>query len=105
MTDQRGDERSPTAGPSVPSQGGELPPEAAAAIEQGRMIEAIKLVRQTRHLELKEAKDVVDRYVQARPHLQRKLTEAQTESKRGCLIWLLTLLAAGIGLVYLMRGK
>ncbi len=102
MTDQRGGERPSTPGLSVPSSGDDLPAEAAAAIEAGRMIEAIKLVRQARHLELKDAKDVVDRYVQARPHLQRKLAEAQTESKRGCLIWLLTLLAAGIGLVYLL---
>ncbi|MBI3621774.1 MAG: ribosomal protein L7/L12 [Nitrospirae bacterium] len=85
--------------------GDDLPAEAAAAIEAGRKIEAIKIVRKAKGLDLKDAKDLVDRYVEARPHLQRKLAEAQAESKRGCVIWLLTLLAAGLGLVYLLKGR
>jgi ribosomal protein L7/L12 len=40
----------------------ELPPDAIAALENGRLIEAIKIVRDRTGLDLKNAKDVVERY-------------------------------------------
>lgn len=43
-----------------------LPPEVVAAIESGRAIEAIKLLRQSTGLGLAEAKSVVDHYVRSR---------------------------------------
>jgi ribosomal protein L7/L12 len=42
-----------------------LPPAAQSAIREGNLIEAIKVVRQERSLGLKEAKDVVDAYIQS----------------------------------------
>ncbi|MGJ7533732.1 MULTISPECIES: hypothetical protein [unclassified Variovorax] len=40
----------------------ELPPDAALALQRGRMIEAIKIVRDRTGVDLKSAKDAVDRY-------------------------------------------
>ena len=40
-----------------------LPPEVLRALERGQLIEAIKLLRQTRGLGLKEAKHVVDSHM------------------------------------------
>jgi ribosomal protein L7/L12 len=40
----------------------ELPPDAIAALENGQLIQAIKIVRERTGLSLKEAKDVVERY-------------------------------------------
>jgi ribosomal protein L7/L12 len=40
----------------------QLPTEAVAAVSRGRLIEAIKIVRERHGLGLKEAKDLVDRY-------------------------------------------
>lgn len=39
-----------------------LPPEAVAALERGRLIEAIKIVRDATGLDLKSAKEAVERY-------------------------------------------
>lgn len=38
----------------------DLPPEVAAALERGQILEAIKLLRHAKGLGLKEAKDAVD---------------------------------------------
>lgn len=40
----------------------QLPPEAIAALAQGRLIEAIKIVRDQSGLDLKSAKEAVERY-------------------------------------------
>jgi hypothetical protein len=42
--------------------------EAIKALEAGRMIEAVKIVRQETSLGLKESKDLVDAYLAANPH-------------------------------------
>jgi len=40
-----------------------------ALLQQGRKIEAIKLLREERHIGLKEAKDIVDEYCLQHPEL------------------------------------
>ena len=65
-----------------------LPAAAVAALQRGNKIEAIKLVREERGLGLKEAKDLVDQYVQSQPALQNQIAAAQAEKRRGCLTWL-----------------
>ena len=44
--------------------------EAITALWQGNKIEAIKILRQAHHLDLKDAKDKVDQYVRNEPALQ-----------------------------------
>jgi hypothetical protein len=63
-----------------------LPPAAVQALQQGRMIEAIKIVRTERNLGLKQAKDQVDQYLQQRPELsQRRVVKV----KQGSTQWLM----------------
>ena len=44
-----------------------IPPEALAALQAGRMIEAIKIVRQTTGLDLKAAKELVEAHIGGTP--------------------------------------
>lgn len=68
-----------------------LPATAIQALEQGRMIEAIKIVRTEHHLSLKQAKDQVEQYMQQHPALLRHSRVAQTQQQGNMqrMIWLL----------------
>jgi ribosomal protein L7/L12 len=72
----------------------DFPAEAVTALWQGNKIEAIKILRQALHVDLKDAKDKVDQYVSNEPALQQKLATAQTESLRGLVRWLLAIALA-----------
>lgn len=61
---------------------------AIAALRAGRVIDAIKAVRQDTGLGLKEAKDVVDRYTASHPEFQAALRQANAASARQVLLWL-----------------
>jgi len=84
----------------------QLPAAALAALEQGQVIEAIKIVRVERDLGLKESKDLVDAYVKSRPDLRQRLEAAQAEAREGFVRWLVIflLVAAAIGYA-LARGS
>lgn len=45
-----------------------LPAAAIAALHRGEKIEAIKIFRNERPLDLKDSKDPVEAYLQTRPH-------------------------------------
>ena len=79
----------------------DFPAEAIAALWQGNKIEAIKILRQALHVDLKDAKDKVDRYVSNEPALQQKLATAQTESLRGLARWLFIIGAVVLIVYYL----
>jgi ribosomal protein L7/L12 len=79
----------------------DFPAEAVAALWQGNKIEAIKILRQAHHLDLKDAKHKVDRYVSNAPALQQKLATVQTESLRGLARWLFIIGAVAIAVYYL----
>jgi ribosomal protein L7/L12 len=79
----------------------DFPAEAITALWQGNKIEAIKILRQAHHLDLKDAKDKVDQYVSNEPALQQKLATAQTESLRGLVRWLLMAIALALIVYYL----
>ena len=55
-----------------------LPADAIAAIQRGRKIDAIKILRTTHKLGLKEAKDIVDGYMENDPVLARKYRQQST---------------------------
>ena len=78
----------------------DLPAEAIAALWQGKKIEAIKILRQVLHIDLKHAKDKVDDYVRNEPALQQKLATVQTESARGLVRWLVIIGAVAIAVYY-----
>ena len=71
--------------PTTPS----LSTQAIAALMAGRMIEAIKLVREEQRLGLKEAKDLVDEYVAAHPELRTMMASAPRNVSSAPIVWLM----------------
>jgi len=89
-----------------PPQHPAFPPTAIPALEQGKTIEAIKIIRQESGLGLKESKDLVDAYLKSRPDLQRRLESAQAEGRQGFVRWLVIFLALAAAAAYfLTQGK
>lgn len=83
--------------PSAP-----LPQAALSALQQGRKIEAIKLVREAEGLGLKEAKDRVEAYVAGEPMLKERLATGSSSGPVGCLI-AMALLVLGLIVFFLLR--
>ena len=79
-----------------------LPPAAVSALWKGQIIEAIKLVRLERNIDLKGAKDQVDAYLRQQPVLKKKVEQIQADSRNGLLRWAAFLLIGGTGLAYLL---
>lgn len=80
-----------------------LPPAALAALQQGQKIEAIKIVRETQFMGLKEAKDCVEQYVANDPLLRERFATSQGSFQRGCLVvavGLIALLGAALFLFF-----
>ena len=65
-----------------------LPAAAIAALHEGRKIDAIKIVRRERGVELKAAKEEVDAYIRSQPVLEAELDARQASATRGFLGWL-----------------
>ncbi len=77
-----------------------LPTEALAALHRGDKIEAIKLVREAMSVDLKTAKDIVDRYIVNNPALNDKFTRAAGES--GALWKIIFALVALATIIYVV---
>lgn len=67
----------------------ELPVEAVTLLNEGRVIEAIKSVRQSEGLGLKEAKGRVDAYLSREPLLRAQLELKQRAVRRKFFFWFL----------------
>lgn len=88
--------------PERRSAGSEAFPLAAvSALQNGKLIDAVKIVRKAQGGGLKDAKDAVDRYLATEPLIRSRFEAAQSESRRGALLWL-TALALLTGLVAYM---
>jgi ribosomal protein L7/L12 len=83
----------------------ELPPQAVAALALGNKIEAIKIVRETRNVGLKDAKETVEAYIRREPALQQKLAAAQAETKRASFRWVIVLAGIAIAVYYLLLSS
>ena len=57
-----------------------LPPEAVAALHEGRAIEAMKIMRDAHGLQLKEVKEAVEAYLVSRPALRAKIAARQKKA-------------------------
>lgn len=66
----------------------ELPSEAIAALEKGNKIEAIKIVRLEKNLDLKDSKELVETYLSSNPMLEQRFSAIQSQSGRKFLMWL-----------------
>ncbi|MGE4111529.1 MAG: ribosomal protein L7/L12 [Burkholderiales bacterium] len=83
----------------------ELPAAALAALEKGSKIEAIKIVRIDRGIGLKEAKDVVEQYLDARPDLQSRMNTASLEAAKGSLGWIFLVAVVALVAYYFYTGN
>lgn len=79
-----------------------LPQAAVSTLWKGQKIEAIKILRSEQNLGLRDAKLAIDAYIQGDPALQKKLAEAQAETRKGCVLWLIAILA---GMYYFLAVK
>lgn len=75
---------------------GPLPVAAIAALHKGNKIEAIKIVRRERGVELKAAKDAVDDYLRGQPALQASLAAKQAAARGSALRWLAIVIAIAV---------
>lgn len=82
-----------------------LPNEAIAALEGGRKIEAIKYVRVAHGIGLKDAKEIVEQFIDGNPEIKRRMTSANAESARNSLGWTVLLAAVGAAIYYILSGK
>jgi len=84
-----------------------LPPEPATLLNEGKLIEAIKVLRRSHNLGLKEAKNWVDWHIAQDPMLQVQLETQQRTSRRKFFVWFLlvdVLITAGLIYYFLHRG-
>jgi ribosomal protein L7/L12 len=59
-----------------------LPIDAMLAINDGKLIEAIKLVQSAEGVDLFQAKARVDRYLEGNPALKEKIDEVRRDARR-----------------------
>ena len=71
-----------------------LPPLAVSALMKGQKIEAFKIVREERGIELTEAKGVVEEYIQTDPVIHAALKNVRRNSNG--FGWILLVIALGI---------
>ncbi|WP_439887758.1 hypothetical protein ACSX1C_00435 [Pseudomonas sp. MBLB4123] len=79
----------------------ELPPEVLEALRRGRKIEAIKRLREARGLDLREAKQEVEAFLQVHPELF--VTSHSPRHRHGLVFWLLLSLLLGVVLLLFSR--
>ena len=88
-----------------PHETSTFPSAAEAALLKGNKIEAIKIVRKERGVDLKGAKDIVEQHVATHPGLQMQIDSAQAASRQGFLPWLMAaIIIAGL-VYYFVAGK
>ncbi len=83
----------------------QLTTDAVMALENGKVIEAIKLVRESTGLGLKESKDAVDRYLASRPELQERVRASGADGSRVAVLALALMLLAGAVIAFLLSRR
>lgn len=79
-----------------------FPRAAVTALQGGKFIDAVRIVREARGIGLKEAKDAVDRFVASEPLIRSRIEAIRSERRRNALLWGIALaLIAGL-IVYLL---
>ena len=79
-----------------------LPSGAISALERGSKIEAIKCVRVTYGVGLKEAKEIVEHYIELNPSTKKRMAAATADSTRHALGWVFTLFAFAMVAYYFL---
>lgn len=82
-----------------------LPNEAIAALERGSKIDAIKHVRVNQGVGLKEAKEIVEQYLENNPGLKSRMMSANAEAAKGSFKWILLLAVVALVVYYLISTQ
>jgi hypothetical protein len=85
-----------------------LPIEATTLLGEGRVIDAIKVVRQVEGLGLKDAKDRVDTHIAQDPMLRVQIETQQSAARRRFFFWFLLVdlgIAAALIYWFFYRGS
>jgi len=82
----------------------DLPQAAITALEQGSKIEAIKEVRIARSVGLKEAKEIVEDFIEKNSEIKSYMRAANANSARSGLRWLIVMILIAIA-IYYSRGS
>ena len=82
-----------------------FPAAAEGALLKGNKIEAIKIVRRERGVDLKEAKDIVEQHVATHPGLQMQMESAQAAAGAGLLPWLMAVIVLGALVYYFLARR
>jgi hypothetical protein len=78
-----------------------IPPQAVAALHEGRKVEAIKLAREALGVDLKEAKQRVEAYLAADPLARASFAQLQARSGSIALRWSIGVACLGAAAAYL----
>jgi ribosomal protein L7/L12 len=89
---------------SRPLERGAFPLAAVSALQNGKLIDAIRIVRETRGIGLKDAKQEVERYLESEPLIRSRFRAAHSESRRGLLLWVIALVLLAVLVAYFL-GK
>jgi ribosomal protein L7/L12 len=81
-----------------------LPTQAVAALERGSKIEAIKIVRETSGVGLKEAKEIVERFIDRTPSVKSRMDSANAAAGKSDFGWLLIVAALAAVVYYFYSG-
>ncbi len=66
-----------------------LPPEPATLLNEGRLVEAVRSLRESQDIGLKQAKDWIDWHINQDPMLRAQLEAQQRASRRRFFFWFL----------------
>lgn len=80
----------------------ELPNKAVAALERGRKIEAIKHVRMTYGIGLKEAKETVEQFLEDRPDVRNRISSSNSAAAKNTIGWGLIIMLVGFAAYYFL---
>lgn len=83
----------------------DLPGEAIAALQRGSKIDAIKFVRIARGVGLKEAKEIVEQFLERSPDVKNRMASANVESAKGGFRWLLLIAAIAVAAYFFYTGS
>jgi len=83
----------------------DLPAEAIAALERGSKIDAIKCVRMSSGVGLKEAKEMVEEFIERSPDVKMRMDAVNAESAAGVLRWLIPIAAMAVAVYFYLAGN
>ncbi len=77
-----------------------LPPEAVTLLSRGSLIDALKLLRKSHDLNLKQAMDWIDSHVAGDPVLRVQFQEKRRADRRQAYSWFVGVAVVASGAIY-----